>query len=170
MLPCTDCRPLILDHLYGLLDAAESAAVEAHLATCPACAAARAAAAKVQGLIAKAAKGAFPAVRFDAPAAKPSKPVATPAARAQAAPEPLATPAAAAARGSGAAAARSWRVAVWLPWAVAAAVLVAIPGTVVPVMDVLGRAEAARRDAEGSTAKVAAVLDDIEKVNRDAAN
>ena len=38
---CTDCRPLILDHLYGLLDPAEAVAAEAHLAACPACTAAR---------------------------------------------------------------------------------------------------------------------------------
>src|SRR5687768_4814206 len=86
MLPCNDCRPLILDHLYGLLDAGESAAVEAHLATCEACAAARAEAARMQGLIAKAARGAFPTVRFEAPVAKPPRtavprPVATPAAQ-----------------------------------------------------------------------------------------
>src|SRR5262249_37316542 len=70
MLRCNDCRSLILDHLYGLLDAPEAAAVEAHLASCPECAAARAEAARVQGLFARAAKSEFPGVRFESPTAK----------------------------------------------------------------------------------------------------
>ena len=156
MLPCNDCRPLILDHLYGLLDAAEAAAVEAHLAGCPECAAARAEAAKMQGLIATAAKGAFPAVRFEAPAAAPGK-----AARPAAARPSVPAPAGAAARGAAPAGGRrSVRVAAWASWAVAAAVLVAIPGTVVPVLGVLGRAEAARRDAEQTAARAAAAADE----------
>lgn len=61
---CTECRSLLLDHQYGLLDAAEAAAVEAHLATCPACAAR---AVKARGLIATAAKSAFPDVNFRQP-------------------------------------------------------------------------------------------------------
>ena len=70
MLRCTECRPLILDHLFGLLDAPEIKAVAAHLSTCPACAAERTEAAKVHGLIAQAAKMTFPAVRFESPDAR----------------------------------------------------------------------------------------------------
>src|SRR3954471_18785546 len=64
---CEHCQPLLLDHLYGLLDGPEAAAVDAHLASCPTCAAARAEADRVQGLISRAAKSAFPQTRFEAP-------------------------------------------------------------------------------------------------------
>ena len=43
---CDDCHPLILDHLYGLLDPAQAADLDAHLTACAACAAARAAEAR----------------------------------------------------------------------------------------------------------------------------
>ena len=36
---CKSCEPKLLDHAYGLLDAAEAQAVVAHLAACPACSA-----------------------------------------------------------------------------------------------------------------------------------
>lgn len=83
MPPCTQCRSQLLDHLYGLLDTADSAAVEAHLATCPECAAY---AKKSSGLLAAAAKSAFPDVNFRQPTAgeekatvmvEPANPVAT---------------------------------------------------------------------------------------------
>lgn len=82
MAPCTLCRSQLLDHMYGLLDATEAAAVEAHLASCPECAAY---AKRSSGLLAAAAKSAFPDVNFHQPAAaeekatvaaKPAKPVA----------------------------------------------------------------------------------------------
>src|SRR5436190_956203 len=69
---CQHCQNLLLDHLYGLLDGAESATVDAHLASCPTCAAARAETARVQGLIARAAKSAFPNARFEVPAPPPA--------------------------------------------------------------------------------------------------
>ena len=34
---CHDCQSLLLDHLYGLLDAPEAGAVETHLTGCPGC-------------------------------------------------------------------------------------------------------------------------------------
>ena len=37
MLTCDRCRAALLDRQYGLLDAAEATAVDAHLAACPAC-------------------------------------------------------------------------------------------------------------------------------------
>jgi hypothetical protein len=138
---CEHCQPLLLDHLYGLLDPGEAAGVDAHLAACPACAAARADTARVQGLIARAAKGTFPHTTFAPPAeehvAAPVRPAA----------------------GKG-----GWRVAVALPWAVAAAVLLAVPGTVVPVLSAFDRAaaatraaDAARREADEAGRAVAAV-------------
>lgn len=81
MSACNACRDQLLDHLYGLLDSTEAAAVEAHLAECPACAAF---AKKSSGLIATAAKSAFPEVNFQQPTGKePAKaqPVAKPKAK-----------------------------------------------------------------------------------------
>jgi anti-sigma factor RsiW len=155
MMRCEHCQPLILDHLYGLLDGPDATAVEAHLRECPACAAARDEAARVQGLIAKAAKGAFPQVRFDAPQApKPAVPVPV-----------LAMPAA---RPTDRADGRTSRVATWLPWAVAAAVLLAIPGTVIPVLGTLSRAETARKEARESALTAHAMVGEMEKVQLDA--
>ncbi|MBA4186894.1 MAG: hypothetical protein C0467_02630 [Planctomycetaceae bacterium] len=187
MLRCTECRPLILDHLFGLLDAPEIAAVAAHLSTCPACASERAEAAKVHGLIAQAAKIAFPAVRFEAPdartaAAKSAASLAKTSpmvCNAIAAPLPSletrtpVTPAAKNQRSSrhgGATKAPSGtgsRIALFLPWAVAAAVLVAVPGTIVPVSNLLKNAEVARRDASESTARAAEALRVFESTGRE---
>jgi len=61
--------------MYGLLDAADAAAVEAHLASCPECAAY---AKKSSGLLAAAAKSAFPDVNFSQPAAGQERAKATP--------------------------------------------------------------------------------------------
>jgi anti-sigma factor RsiW len=80
MPPCTLCRSQLLDHLYGLLDPADSAAVEAHLESCPACAAF---AKKSSGLIATAAKSAFPDVAFRQPKAGDKAAAAKPAAPAR---------------------------------------------------------------------------------------
>ena len=181
MLRCTDCRSLILDHLYGLLDPPEADAVSVHLASCPECAAVRAEAARVQGLIAEAAKGQFPQVRFEAPAKTNKTPVppvlAVPKSQAQsrsatsksarhpehpilmaaASAEPQETQQARSSR-SRASSKKTLRIAAWLPWAIAAAILLAIPGTVVPVLGVLDRAETAQRNADESTAKLTMTL------------
>ncbi len=67
MLPCETCQDRLLDHSYGLLDESEAAAVDAHLATCSACALARTETVRVRGLLARASVGSFPAVKFVAP-------------------------------------------------------------------------------------------------------
>src|SRR5262245_1209876 len=107
---CKDCQALILDHLYELLDAPEAAAVDAHLRECPACAAAREETAWVKGMLATAARGSFPTVRFEPSVAKPKAPA--PAVLAFPAPNP----------GRKAKPSRAARA---FPWAVAAAVLLA---------------------------------------------
>ena len=143
---CQHCQPLLLDHLYGLLDGPDAAAVDAHLASCPECASARAETARVQGLIAKAAKGTFPNTRFEAPAPAPSQPgTRTPAPAAAPAVLPFPAPKPAGRT------TRTIRVANIIPWAVAAAVLIAIPGTVVPVLSIFDRADAANRAADTAT-------------------
>ncbi|MCE9565610.1 MAG: zf-HC2 domain-containing protein [Planctomycetes bacterium] len=173
MLRCTECQPLILDHLFGLLEAPEIKAVAAHLSTCPACAAERTEAAKVHGLIAQAAKIAFPAVRFEAPDARPvakpaplvaktntqaRNPVLAPLpsfeAKPPMSPAPAKTQRQDRRSSKKSPAATGSRIARIIPWVVAAAVLIAIPGTVVPVLNLLNRAEVARKDA-ASTRRLA---------------
>src|SRR5947208_2611894 len=68
MLTCDQCRSSLLDRQYGLLDAADSAAVETHLANCPACQAEQRAMERFSRLLSAAARSEFPAVRFVAPA------------------------------------------------------------------------------------------------------
>ena len=143
---CDDCHPLLLDHLYGLLDPAEAAAVERHLTGCPACVSASA---RAKGLFARAAKSAFPHVRFAAPAddaALDSRPV----------PSTLVPPAAVPRRGS------------WVPWAVAACVLALIPGALIPLTAVAGRFDRARLAADDSTARVADARLAVEGARADA--
>jgi hypothetical protein len=104
MFQCPQCQPRLLDHAYGLLSPEESAAVELHLGSCLACREEFAKARGLQGLIAQAAKAGFPEAKFAPPAATPK---AAPA---------------------GKSANR------WLPWAVAAAVLVAVGALGVPAL------------------------------------
>ena len=105
MLPCDTCRDRLLDLEYGLLDPAEAAAVDAHLADCPACRAARDEATRARELLGRAAKTGFPDVRFVAPAAAPVEPAASPI-------EPR----------------RATVRQVWVRWAVAAVLLLTVTG------------------------------------------
>lgn len=139
---CQHCQSLLLDHLYGLLDAQEAAALDAHLASCPACAAASAETARVQGLIARAAKSAFPATKFEPPVTQPSKSAAQVPNPGAAAVLPFPASGDRQTRGF------SHRVGTIIPWAVAAAVLIAIPSTVFPVLGMLRTADLANRDAD----------------------
>ena len=81
MTRCDEYRAQLLDYQYGLLEPAEAAAVEDHLAGCPDCPAALAAVAKEEALFARAARLSFPGVRFEPPADVPTTPTARPAAR-----------------------------------------------------------------------------------------
>jgi len=146
---CERCRPLILDHLYGLLDGPDEAFVEAHLVECASCAAAHDEAARVQGLFARAARSAFPSVRFEPPAVQSAKPVAATPANPES-PRP--------ARHGG----RGHRIASWLPWGVAAAILIAIPGTVLPVLGILERAEQVQRNANDAVAHLEPMANEVE--------
>ena len=115
MMPCDNCRTLLLDHLYGLLDAAEAVAVENHLAACPACTAVRDREVHAQELFAQAAKVEFPHVRFQPPAEEAADlgqkvEVVANIVRMQSTPAPIA---------------RS-PINSWLGWAVAASVLFGI--------------------------------------------
>jgi hypothetical protein len=165
MMQCQQCQPLILDHLYGLLEEPESVAVESHLRECAACAAVRDEAARVQGLIARAAKGAFPQVRFDPPIAKPTPLPATQAATNISWPLPLPTTTAAEPVPTPAnpSSAQTVRAIPYLAWAIAASVLLAIPGTVIPVLGVLNRADSARKATDDSIAIATAATTQTEK-------
>jgi predicted anti-sigma-YlaC factor YlaD len=68
MLSCDRCRTALLDRHYGLLDSADSAAVDAHLADCPACRAEQVRVERFGRLLSAAARSEFPDVRFIAPA------------------------------------------------------------------------------------------------------
>ena len=72
MLTCESSQSQLLDHLYGLLDPSETAALEVHLTTCAHCVAKRDELAKWQGLVASAAKGEFASTTFTAPVEKPA--------------------------------------------------------------------------------------------------
>ena len=109
MTPCTECRSQMLDHLYGLLEPAESAAVAGHLRGCPSCAAELE---RERGLLAAAAKSAFPEASFRPPqvvdlTAEPSRQD-----------EPARRP-----NRNG-----------WVRWVVAAGVLVAVCGAGLPAL------------------------------------
>jgi hypothetical protein len=67
---CQNYQAQLLDHLYGLLDEADSQALAAHLEGCDACRAARAGAERQRQVIGVAAKAHFPAVRFAPPVRK----------------------------------------------------------------------------------------------------
>src|SRR5438270_11398688 len=75
---CEHCQAQLLEHLYGLLDDAEAAAVQSHLRHCGTCQAALAQAQGQQRLLAAAARAEFPGVRFEAPAAAAERPAAAP--------------------------------------------------------------------------------------------
>lgn len=114
---CENCRELLLDHLYDLLDTAEADAVDAHLATCPECAAARDRASRDQSLFASAAKASFPNVRF-APPFESAVPAPTAPAASPSAPSPAVAP------NPG----RRWySISSLVGWGVAASLLLAIP-------------------------------------------
>jgi hypothetical protein len=144
MIRCEDCKSLILDHLYGLLDAPQAGEVAAHLSGCSACASAREEAARAQGLFARAAKLAFPRVQFVPPnSTEASDP--RPAGVGTKTPRPVPAYSPSARKGN--------RYGAWAAWAIAASVLIAIPTTVIPLQGELDRAELARQATDQSVAR-----------------
>jgi hypothetical protein len=115
---CDVCRDAMLDELYGLLDPAESAALAAHVAECPACTAEWAKAKADQSLLAKASTASFPALVFSPPTVTSVVPstvvVPDPV-------EPL----------------RKTARQTWIGWAVAATVVLAAAGTLGPTVRTL---------------------------------
>ncbi|MCI0456101.1 MAG: zf-HC2 domain-containing protein [Gemmataceae bacterium] len=78
MYTCDDCKDLLFDSLYGLLDEAQERALREHLAACPACQADLTAAESQQGLLARAAQVYSELPLFTAPGA-PAETAVTPA-------------------------------------------------------------------------------------------
>src|SRR5262245_13567384 len=72
MLTCDQCRSALLDRHYGLIEATDAAALDAHLATCPTCQTEQRNVERFGRLVADAARADFPDVRFVAPAAEPA--------------------------------------------------------------------------------------------------
>src|SRR5262245_36048096 len=70
MRSCDDFSELLLDHLYGLLEPDEDAALRAHLAACPGCQAQLRTATKHQSLLARAAQTVRELAPFVAPVEK----------------------------------------------------------------------------------------------------
>jgi hypothetical protein len=143
---CDEWTDLLLDDLYGLLDGAEAQGMRVHLAACPACQAARAAAEAQQKLLARAAQVYASVPPFTAPAESPPSPADT----ATAGPATLTLPQPRRPR-------RRWA---WM--SAAAALLLAALGVygVVAYRDGL-----AARQAEAARA-----LKEVEKLDKDAAD
>ena len=145
---CDHCEPLLLDHLYGLLDPADAAAVEGHLTGCGSCTAARDRARRDQGLFARAAKLPFPQVVFTPPAAEPSANGVAATVPSSLSPQPT----------------RPGRRAGLVRWAVAAAVLLALlPGVLLPLDRLAGRYEQAKAGATAAADRMAEARAAIEK-------
>lgn len=142
MMRCNDCRALMLDHRYGLLEAAEAAVVNAHLAECSECTTAFAEAGRVQSLLGKAAKSEFPKVAFAPPVDEPAVP-STKVAKSRGIP--------------------------WVQWVVAASVLLLIPGTLIPLNKLADRYESAKREAIDSATRTADARSAYERSQADRA-
>jgi len=140
MMRCHECQALLLDLRYGLLDAAEGAAVEAHLAGCSDCTAAYKDVERAQGLISQAAKSEFPQVSFTPPIEEPAVPfVKRRPARSN-----------------------------WVQWAVAASVLALIPGTLLPLNELADRYNSAKRETDDAAVRMADAKTAYERGRSDA--
>jgi hypothetical protein len=136
---CDHCQALLLDHLYGLLDGPDGAAVDAHLADCPDCTTALESARKARDLFVRAAKLSFPDVRFTPPTeAEPAVAASQPDAATPSAAVPTTPPA---------------RRRDWSAWASVAAVLVLIPSAILPVRHVTGNYDDARHAADEASGR-----------------
>jgi hypothetical protein len=125
MIRCDHCQSLLLEHLYGLLDPAEAAVVESHLAGCSGCTVARDQAARMQELFGRAGKVEFPNFRFEPPASYPPAPALPSASSPTVPPVEPAVPSSLTKR-------HPTRPTAWVGWAVAAGVLALAAGVVVP--------------------------------------
>jgi hypothetical protein len=134
---CDECPLVMLDELYGLLEPKESAALAAHVATCPACAAAFARAKADQVRLQNASTLSFPALQFSPPV-EPSVTV----------PREYASPGEKSVR------------ATWLGWAVAAGLLLAASGTLGPSVRQVATHVALSRDLAAARAAVKAAEDE----------
>src|SRR6516164_4328102 len=74
MEPCQHFQDLLLDSLYGLLEAGEEEALRAHVASCPDCGAAMAEASQQHELLARAARVIQQVPAFVSPAKQPLVP------------------------------------------------------------------------------------------------
>lgn len=162
MMSCQHCQPLILDYSYGLLDEPEAVAIESHLRECATCSAVRNQVAQLQGLIARAAKSTFPRVRFD-PASIKTSPTTQSKTVAATRSIPAQSTNASLLISSGSVAQTESRKGVWIAWAIAAAVLLAIPGTAIPVLGVLDRAEQVCHSTGDSVASANAAVAEVQE-------
>ena len=156
---CDEFRNLMLDHLYGLLDESDAAAINTHLTGCDACTTARVAAAHAQGLLARAAKSSFPGVRFVPPDQAVTVDLAVPSERTRGAVSPRAN-------GTPARPPRKALAGVsWGRWVVAASLLVLIPAAVLPVSGWASRFDVARRTFERTNTEYADARSAFDRAN-----
>lgn len=143
---CKQCQDLMLEYLYDLLEGAERQEFLDHLGQCAACQAALERARGQQKLLAAAARMPFPEVRFEPPRTEPAAPtvsavvVKMPSRRR------------------------------WVHWAVAAGILIAAVGLVLPGAHHWNQYAAARRIVDEHQAAVAHIQRDLagvrEQLNR----
>jgi hypothetical protein len=152
MMRCDECQALLLDHLYGLLEPAESAAVEQHLGACAGCSGARAQAARVQGLLAQAARTQFPHIHFAAPSAEAEAVGTLPDPATANAAEPASSVAASPRRGK-----------VWVRWAIAAGIALLVPALLLPLNSRSRDYEAAKAKADDAAARLADARAEIDR-------
>jgi hypothetical protein len=155
MRSCADCRELLLEDLYGLLEPAQAEALHAHLAECPACREARAQAERQQQLLARAARIYQQVPAFAPPSSGPARP--TPAA--ETAPAVVPPPA------------RKWPIWRWTVTAAAAAVLLAAAGLFALYQHGLSQRQEELADARRRVKNVETKLADVQTdLERDKAN
>jgi hypothetical protein len=160
---CEHYQDLMLDHLYGLLDESDSAAVDTHLTGCAGCTAAHAAAAATQGLLARAAKSTFPNVRFVPPDQAVTLDLTpTPERKHGSAVHPL--PNGRLSESAKPSQPARTRIS-WERWVVAASLLVLIPAAVLPVSGWASKSDAARRTADRADSEYADARGVVERLS-----
>jgi hypothetical protein len=152
----------LLDHLYGLLDPAETAVIEEHLAGCSDCAASLARAANDHSLIARAAKISFPHIQFSAPTTDTAPLAAvhdsstTGQAPGRTVPSSLAV-------------SQPARRRTWARWAIAASLLVLASGILIPLKIRSGRYELARQSVDEAGFRLVDARGALDQTQGDAA-
>ncbi len=160
---CEHCQPLLLDHLYGLLDPAETAVIEEHLAGCSDCAVSLTRAANDHSLIARAAKISFPHIQFSAPITDTAPLAGVPdfSTNGQTAGTTVPSSLLVVPQGG--------RRRTWARWAIAASLLVLASGILIPLKIRSGRYELARQSVDEAGFRLVDARGALDQTQGDAA-